>query len=71
MEDLLIGTLRKNPPKISESMDVGYFSGGGPTTYKLFILLLFPAISSIIIAASQSRGVDHGVGLNFTPTVTI
>ena len=38
---------------------------------KKFLEYLFPAKSTLFIAASHARGADHGVGSNFIPTSEI
>ena len=36
---------------------------------KQFLEYLFPAKFTLFIAVSHTRDTDHGVGLNFTPTL--
>ena len=62
--------LCKKFTKNTRKVDVGYFSGREPNHSKNRRIFLFPANFSFFIAAPLSRGVDHGIGSNFTPTIT-
>ena len=52
-----------------KKVNVAYYSDGGPNHSKLSVLTILLLDSSHFIAASQSRGTDHGVGSKSTPTV--
>ena len=51
-------------------MDVDYYSGGGSNHLKNLWVFTFPFQLPLFIAVSHTRGTDHGVGLNSTPTLT-
>ena len=52
-------------------MGVVYYSVGGSNHLKIPGVFNFPLKLSLFIAVSHTRGTDHGVGLNSTPTYCI
>ena len=54
--------------KYNQKVDVRYYSGGGLSHSKIYVFFDFPTKILLLIAASHSRGADHGIGLNFIST---
>ena len=64
-------TRNTNLSEILEKVDVCYYFGEWPNHSKNLRVSIFPANSSLFIAAPQPRGTDYGVSSNFTPTIII
>ena len=63
--------LCKNSPEILETVDIGYYSGGGPSHFKISRLFPFSDHFLPFHYHITFRGVDLIVGSNFTPTFSI
>ena len=71
LEEILVKLFVKNSLSNTRTVEVGYYLKEGRTTSKLLIFYLFSATFFLFIAAPPSRGADHGVSSNSTPTIVI
>ena len=57
--------------KYNQKVDVSYYSGGRLNHSKIYVFFDFSTKILLLIATSHPKSADHGVGLNFTPTLYI